>query len=167
MRGGSSMATRGPKGKLNKERQTIIIEAIEEGTPHDTAAALAGIGKTAFYDWLKKGEETESGKYYKFYSAVKQAEATAEAKRIERINKAGEDGDWKADAWYLERRYPEKWGRRVISADVNHSGEVTERHEYEATIEITQQLQADPEGRELLKKLWEWEQRTNRERAQV
>jgi transposase len=162
------MAARGPKGKLTPERQDAIVKAIREGNPHETAAGAAGIGKTAFYEWLKKGEESEKNdKYKKFYEAVKTAEAIAEALRIRRINKAGLAGDWKADAWYLERRYPEKWGRRVISADVNHSGEVTERHEYEATIEITEKLQADEEGRELLKKLFEWEQRNQRARPQI
>jgi transposase len=162
------MAARGPKGKLTAERQDAIVKAIREGNPHDTAAQAAGIGKTAFYDWLRKGEESEKNdKYKKFYEAVKTAEATAEALRVRRINKAGLHGDWKADAWYLERRYPDKWGRRVISADVNHSGEVTERHEYEAQIEITQKLQADEEGRELLKQLFEWEQRHSRNRTTV
>lgn len=154
------MATKtGPKGKFTPERIRKIIKALKEGSPHETAAALAGIGKTAFYEWLKKGEKAKTGEYRAFYDKVKEAEAYAEAERVRRINKAGREGDWKADAWYLERRYPDKWGRRVISADLNHSGEVIERHEYEATAEITHKLQEDEEGRELLKKLFEWEQR--------
>lgn len=157
----------GRKEKLNPDRQKIIVEAIAAGSPHETAVALAGVSKSAFYEWINTGSTAASGKYKSFHDAVKKAEADAEAARIRRIDQAGKDGDWKADAWYLERRYPERWGRRVISADLNHTGEVTQSHEYEAKYEIVHKLQDDEEGRELLKKLFEWEQRANREGNRV
>lgn len=149
----------GPKGKFTPERTEIIINAIAEGCPHDTAAALAGIAESTFYAWIEKGEGYQTGLYRDFADNVKQARAKAEADRIARINKAGKEGDWKADAWYLERVYAEKYGRRYISADLNHSGEVTNRHEYEDTQTLITKLQDDPEGRELLKQLYFYEQR--------
>lgn len=148
----------GPKGKLTPERSRKIIKAIKEGSPHETAAASAGIAPSTFYDWLAKGEQYETGVYREFAEKIRQAEAIAESERIRRINKAGKEGDWKADAWYLERRYPDKWGRRHISAELSHSGEVLNRHEYE-TEDLIQQLQEDDEGRELLKQLYFYEQR--------
>lgn len=150
----------GPKGKFTPARINKIIKAIKEGSPHETAAHFAGISTSTFYGWMEKGANAKSGLHLEFYEKVKQAEAHAEAERVRRINKAGREGDWKADAWYLERRYPDKWGRRVISGDLNHSGEVTTRHEYDdPQNDITAKLEADEEGRELLKQLWEWEQR--------
>ena len=62
---------------------------------------------------MKKGESTSSGAYVEFLEAVKKAEAEAEALRVSRISKAGKEGNWQADAWYLERRYPDRWGKRV------------------------------------------------------
>ena len=31
---------------------------------------------------------------------------------LRQIKEAAQNGDWRAAAWMLERRYPEKWGRR-------------------------------------------------------
>ena len=31
---------------------------------------------------------------------------------MRQIKEAAQNGDWSAAAWMLERRYPEKWGRR-------------------------------------------------------
>jgi transposase len=155
----------GRKTKLTEAVQQELYNAIAGGNTHETACALAGIATSTFYEWINKGEKAKSGAYNNFYDQIRKAEALAEAKRIEIIRKAGEGKgvfedkpDWKAAAWYLERRYPEKWGRRHIVADVNHSGEVTEVKEERHRVEIEHKLQEDPESRELLKQLWRREQ---------
>jgi transposase len=155
----------GRKSKLTEATQQELYNTIAAGNTHETACALAGIATSTFYDWLSKGEKAKSGKMRDFYELMKKGEALAEAKRIEIIRKAGEGKgvfeekpDWKAAAWYLERRYPEKWGRRHLSADLNHSGEVTEVKEERHRIEVEHTLQQDPESRDLLKQLWRREQ---------
>jgi transposase len=68
---------------------------------------------------LKKGREGKNGKYVEFFNAIKEAEAVAENSYLEKIQKAAE-GDpekdikpvWQAAAWYLERKHPDRWGRR-------------------------------------------------------
>ena len=40
------------------------------------------------------------------------AEAKAIERRLNRIDEAGQNGNWQADAWYLERRYPHLFGKR-------------------------------------------------------
>ena len=77
------------------------------------AAAIGGVTYTTLNNWMKKGESASSGAYVEFLEAVKKAEAEAEALRVSRISKAGKEGNWQADAWYLERRYPDRWGKRV------------------------------------------------------
>lgn len=151
--------TPGRKTKFTADRIKKIVKAIKEGSPHETAAQAAGISPSTFYSWLQKGEAAETGQYKDFAEKVAQAEAQAESERIRRINNAGRKGEWRADIWYLERRYPEKYGRRYFSADLNHSGEVLNRHEYEDTKTIIDKLQDDPEGKELLKQLYFYEQR--------
>lgn len=151
--------------KLTPEKTQEIFNLLAGGNTHDTAAALAGISEATFYNWLKRGREaSEKGSHRKadqpyidFFQNVKKAEALAEAKRIEIIRKASEGNgpfdnpDWKAAAWYLERRYPEKWGRRDrLKAELEHSGEVTERHEYD----IKQVIEIDDEAKEAAKQLF-------------
>lgn len=145
--------------KLTPNVQEKICSAIADGNTRTIAAALSGIAESTFYKWMAQGREARSGRFKEFYEAVKQAEAFAIADRISRIRKAGKDGDWKADAWWLERTQPETYGRKVITADLTHSGEVSHSHDIDTTNEIEQRLQEDEEGRELLKKLWEWEQK--------
>ncbi|WP_245533961.1 hypothetical protein [Effusibacillus pohliae] len=139
--------------KLTPEIQQKIVGAIAAGNYHETACALAGIHPSTFYRWLEEGAKPRAKKGYReFCEAVKKAEAAAEAKRIQLITKAAET-DWKAAAWYLERKYPDRWGKKdKVSAEVEHSGTVVNREEYE--ISIRQQIVADPESRELVKQLW-------------
>lgn len=101
------------QSKLTPETQKKIVDAISEGNYLETAAAIGGVTYTTLNNWMKKGESTSSGAYVEFLEAVKKAEAEAEALRVSRISKAGKEGNWQADAWYLERRYPDRWGKRV------------------------------------------------------
>jgi hypothetical protein len=101
------------QSKLTPETQKKIVDAIAEGNYLETAAAIGGVTYTTLNNWMKKGEQASSGAYVEFLEAVKKAEAEAEALRVSRINRAGRAGNWQADAWYLERRYPDRWGKRV------------------------------------------------------
>jgi len=102
----------GRKSKLTPERQKLFVDAVSAGNYIETAAELAGVTNVTFYNWMKRGRQTQSGKYFEFLNAIKKAEARAEVMRVSRIAKAGQEGNWQADAWYLERRYPDRWGRR-------------------------------------------------------
>jgi transposase len=105
----------GRRTKLTPELQSKIAGAIAAGNYHEVACALAGVSTSTFYAWLEKGRAGKSP-YVEFLEAVKKAEAAAEVKRIQIITKAA-DTDWKAAAWYLERRYPERWGKRNLVKD--------------------------------------------------
>ncbi len=101
------------QSKLTPETQKKIVDAIAEGNYLETASAIGGITYATLNNWMNKGSSALSGAYFEFFDAVKKAEAEAEALRISRISKAGQAGNWQADAWYLERRYPERWGKRI------------------------------------------------------
>lgn len=102
----------GRKTKLNDTRVKKVVDGISAGLPYDTACALAGISYQTFLNWMRKGEQEQTGNFFEFFEEVKKAESIAEAVHIKNIKKAGNGGIWQADAWMLERRHPEKWGRR-------------------------------------------------------
>lgn len=119
--------------KLDYKVQEKIIQAIKAGNYMETAAAYAGISKSTLYDWLKRGEREKqrvaknprykirkSEKIYvEFSDAVEKALAEAEVRDVLLIGKAAEE-QWQAAAWRLERKFPDRWGRRVIE----HSGDI-------------------------------------------
>lgn len=101
-----------PPEKLTPQLQQIIIDNLATGAYIETAACLAGIARTTFYEWIKKGNKEKSGKYYDFVNAVNAAVAKSEMRDLGFIDNAAKDGQWQAAAWKLERRHPDKWGKR-------------------------------------------------------
>ena len=97
--------------KLTPEITKRLVKAIEEGNYYEAAAAYAGINYATLRRWLKRGEAAKSGKYREFCEAIKKAEAIAEA-RVVALWQSEIPGNWKAAATFLERRYPDRWGRR-------------------------------------------------------
>jgi len=97
--------------KLTPELQEKIAQAILAGAYVETAAAYAGISKETFYDWLKQGAKQKRGKYKDFSDAIKKAMAESELRDIATLTRAS-SSQWQAAAWKLERRFPQRWGRR-------------------------------------------------------
>lgn len=109
--------------KLTKPRHEGIVRMIASGSYSEIAARANGVGPSTFYAWMKRGENAEvddKGKpidfdderYVEFREAVKEAEAKAEVLAVGRIQQAAASGTWTASAWYLERKYPDRWGRK-------------------------------------------------------
>jgi len=112
--------------KLTPELQRKITDAIRAGNYMETAAAYAGIHKDTLYAWLKRGARDKSPKspYRQFSDAVEKALAEAEVRDVALIAKAAEK-EWQAAAWRLERKFPDRWGRKDrVQADIRHQGQV-------------------------------------------
>ena len=62
---------------------------------------------------MNKGKTDKSGKYYQFYEHINKYNAYGARKLLERLNAAAESGDSRIWMWILERRLPEKFGKRV------------------------------------------------------
>jgi hypothetical protein len=56
--------------------------------------------------------------------ALRTAEAEAVIKNVEVITRAAQDGDWRAAAWFLEHKYPDRWARLEKRADQDGKGEI-------------------------------------------
>ena len=89
-----------------------LFDQIEAGNYPETACELAGLHLNTYRNWIKRGEAGETP-FNAFLFAVKRASARAEALAVSRVRDAGKDPRfWAAEMTYLERRHPEKWGRR-------------------------------------------------------
>jgi hypothetical protein len=99
--------------RLNVVVANRIIEAIEAGSPYRTAALASGIGYSTFHAWMRRGlsADPDDGEFKAFRNRVKRGRAKAEQDAIANIRRAAREGSWQADAWFLERSNPRRWGR--------------------------------------------------------
>ena len=99
------------KLKLNKKLIDKSVKIISAGNYVATTCKAIGIDVSTWYKWLQKGENApRSSIYRQFFDAIKKAEATAEIRNLYIIQNAART-TWQAAAWYLERKYPERWAK--------------------------------------------------------
>ena len=94
----------GKPSKYTPERVRAIVQAIEIGAPYRHACAVGGIDEATFARWRER--------YAEFADAIKEAEGKAVTGRLARIRLA-ESEHWQAAAWWLERKYPQEFGKTV------------------------------------------------------
>lgn len=115
--GGRERQKRGPR-KLNKEVEEIILRNLRAGSFARYASEAAGITHRTFKDWLERGEAGERP-YAAFALKVMKVRAN-DANRAQSIITRAQlgkiDGDWKAAAWNLERKYPKEYGQAALQA---------------------------------------------------
>ena len=102
----------GAPTKLTQKLFDEIINLVKVGNYFETACHAAGVPADTGRKWLRQGANAKDpdGMHARFVAAYKAAEAHAEASAVVRIRQhAGKS--WQADAWYLERKMPTKWGR--------------------------------------------------------
>jgi hypothetical protein len=126
---------------LTESLQAAIVRAVRVGVPLVSAAACAGVSKQCVLEWLQRGEGAHPTRprtraYADFADAVEKARAQDEVRRVARLEQAAKGGQvtyektttypdgrvtrevrlseaqWTADAWFLERSYPDRWGRK-------------------------------------------------------
>ncbi len=125
------MAKKQPKGKkpgkanapkpgrpteLTPAVQRDICTQIMTGQNFNTACELAGISVKTAESWMRRGkgtsERSQEEIYVGFVAAIKSAKVRAKAYHVTQIVSAGKK-HWTASAWWLERNYPEEYGRHV------------------------------------------------------
>jgi len=98
--------------KLTEDVKERFLKSIRVGNDKKVAAAVAGISESTLYSWLEKGRQPDAEpEFLEFLESVTQAEAQAEVNAVGRIRQAADNGRWQASAWWLERKYGERWGR--------------------------------------------------------
>jgi hypothetical protein len=107
---------RGQPTKYTKRTVDKILKAIREGNTYEVSAKLAGISYPTLAEWRNK--------YPDFSEALKEADEDGERVLLDRIKTAGiEPKFWQANAWILERRFPDRWARRDRLEHTGKDGE--------------------------------------------
>lgn len=102
----------GRPSKLTPKVQDKIVLAIRAGSSPEGAAQFAGIDRATFYRWMEQGRTARSGPHKKFREAVEKAKADLETNVAAKLLKAINEGKFEFALPFLERRYPDLWGKR-------------------------------------------------------
>ena len=98
--------------KLNKTVCDKICEGVLKGNYITTVCRSVGIHPQTYYVWKKKGKQGIEP-YKEFYDRVTECEAQAEMDILNVIyTNAIDQGNWLSSAWILERKYPNRFGKR-------------------------------------------------------
>jgi transposase-like protein len=94
------------------DKVQLLLASLRDGNYREIACRQAGISKQTFYNWLKRAEAGESGPIA-LVDAVEKAEADAEVETVRNVRNASKLPQfWAAGMTYLERKSPDRWGRR-------------------------------------------------------
>jgi hypothetical protein len=109
---------RPPLDVMNHELIEPLEEYLRDGMFFKEACRLVGVSPTTVGKWVRAGQhDLQAGRETsnaEFAVRVTQAIEYAKHDRIKRIAEAAEKNPafWTADAWWLERRHPEEFGRQ-------------------------------------------------------
>ena len=137
-----------PKGrKFGLTNQIIenLRRSISAGVPVVHAATISGISPRTFYYYTQMAEDLIDNEIVprskkdklliSFYQATTEAKSLAVQRNIGLINLAAQD-DWKAAAWWLERTFPEEFGR-IHSKEVVKEEVVSRLKEVQSTLDLS------------------------------
>lgn len=104
----SELKPRGRPTKLLSDKiRNDLLNYIRAGNYREAAAQAVGVSSGSLSKWMRIDKEP----YLSFRKAVLEAENLAEIRAVAGIIKAGA-ADPKHYQWWLERKFPERWGRK-------------------------------------------------------
>lgn len=125
--------------KLNSGMVKALAYVISKGNYAVVACQRCGIDESTYYNWIKQGDADTENRIESIYSrltkSIKKASSEAEDLMVQRLRRAAlpgvikevtktdadggvstetvkTGGEWLAAATFLERRHPERWGRK-------------------------------------------------------
>lgn len=116
----------GRKSKLTSEVQEKVVQALQGGNYFNTACRYAGISPGTGWSWIERGEAENPKRPRKdifvlFANAIREAEAEVEIRMVAQWRTQMPE-DWRAIQMFMERRYPERWGRKERQEHVGAGG---------------------------------------------
>jgi transposase len=143
VKGLSDVAEKSKAGRKSKllegDTEKLLLNAIRMGLTFKDAATVAKITERTFFNWIEKGRNAKSGKYFQFLQSLERAKAEGQAAVAQTVIKAAQGGlpiketktrqlpdgsievtviekvsapNVTAAMFILERRYPDEWGRK-------------------------------------------------------
>jgi hypothetical protein len=109
---------------LKSEKVKSLLTAIRSGTDLDTSCHFAGLSINDVYKWLERGKieaesissgnppKDEQADFYEFWTEMAKSRANAIVRNVSSIQKAAQDGQWQAAAWWLERTAPDQYAKK-------------------------------------------------------
>ena len=106
--------------KLNDSMIEALSTVIAKGNYYITACKLCEISEPTFYGWINQAElddanglTEEESIYIRLVKSLKKAEAQAEASFLAVVEDSAQvKKEWLPAMTFLERRHPERWGRK-------------------------------------------------------
>ena len=102
---------RGRPTKLTPDIALGVAQCILDGMFRYTSGKRFGVSSTTFRRWMAMGRKFPDGIYGQFRTLVLDSEAEAERIIVKALLSLGKDGDSAALRFWLERKFPERWGR--------------------------------------------------------
>ena len=100
--------------KLTPDVQKRLHDALRAGIYIEYAVTYVGISKSTYYSWMAKGDADDAAglttEFSDFSHSIKRADAECKV-RLLLLWQKQMPKNWKACATFLERRWPEDWGR--------------------------------------------------------
>lgn len=110
---------------ITEDQKKALLENVRIGLPQKMAIENVGLSETTYYNYQKEAKRigkilhdvdseekiTESElELFQFVESIKRAKTEAVKRNIIIIQQASKK-NWTASAWWLERRYPQYFGR--------------------------------------------------------
>lgn len=144
MPGNGKMVRRGRPMKLTDEVMNQICLIARSGAFVETSAAYVGVSGKTLREWIKRGRmeihRRESGVPHppersgeeiandemcaELVMRMDQALSECEVSALAMVGKAAQLGDWRAAAYLLERRWPDRWGKKQIEISGKGGGPI-------------------------------------------
>lgn len=96
------------RSKLNEQLISEAVKLVQTGLNDADVCDALGIHPSSWYGWIKACDTPLKKRLAK---EVTRAKAMRKAYHLQNVVNAARDGNWQASAWYLERAYPQEYGR--------------------------------------------------------
>ncbi len=109
--------------KLSPQIARAILKVISKGGHFSPACVAAGVSHQTALRWIEQGNhdvsENVKSPFATFVRALHQAASQAESNIVSQVYDHTEK-DWRAGAFLLERRHPERWGKKEQATNITN-----------------------------------------------
>jgi hypothetical protein len=123
----TSVSELNPPGRPTRYSDALadqLCNLIGAGVPIRVASRSLGIGRSTLYEWRDAGRRGLDP-YVVFEAKIERALSRAETSLTLNLVRAAQK-DWRAAAWWLERRHPERYGAKQTMRVEKAPAEMTE-----------------------------------------